>query len=373
MKAPDFPQNEVSRVASLHDLNILDTAAEERFDRLTRLARKMFSVPIAVVSLVDTNRQWFKSCMGLDATGTGRDVSFCGHAILQDEILVIPNALADERFHDNPLVTGEPNIRFYAGCPLRLGNGEKVGTLCIIDREAREFGEDDKALLRDLAQMAELELTAVQQATTDELTKISNRRGFQTLSKYALDVCRRQRHGAWLMMIDLDRFKAINDTYGHAEGDFVLVTYAAIMARVFRDSDVIGRLGGDEFAVLLTNTEAGQLKAILDRLAQAVAEHNATAGRGYDILYSAGTTPIDHGRLGSVTELLTEADSRMYIEKKRRHAEQDADLPSGQIGASKCRPGGAQRIPGIPLPNDYQGIPPALSMPGLKAAPYGLQ
>jgi len=322
-------------MACLHDLNILDTAAEERFDRLTRLARKMFHVPIAVVSLVDTNRQWFKSYKGIEATETGQDISFCGRAILQDEILVIPNALEDKRFHDNPLVTGEPNVRFYAGCSLKITNGAKIGTLCIIDRVPREFGEEDKALLRDLAQMAELELTAVQQATIDELTTISNRRGFQSLAKYALVVCRRQNQNAWLMMIDLDRFKAINDTFGHAEGDFALVTFAEIMRSIFRDSDVIGRLGGDEFAVLLTNTEAEQVDVILDRLAQAVAEHNATNSRGYDILYSAGTTPVQHGRLGSVTELLTEADSRMYVEKKRRHAVQDVDLTSRQIAGHK--------------------------------------
>lgn len=335
MNPPDFPQDETTRVAYLHGLNILDSAAEERFDRLTRLARKMFSVPIALVSLVDTNRQWFKSCMGLEATETGRDISFCGHAILQDEILVIPNALEDERFNDNPLVTSEPNIRFYAGCPLKLASGAKIGTLCIIDREPREFGDEDKALLRDLAQMVELELTAVQQATLDELTMISNRRGFQSLAKYALDVCRRQNQSAWLLMIDLDRFKSINDTFGHAEGDFALVTFVQIMTRVFRNSDVIGRLGGDEFAVLVTNTQAGQIDTILDRLAQAVAEHNVSHSRGYDILYSVGTTSVQHGRLGSVSELLTEADSRMYAEKKRRHPGQDVDITSRQIAGNQ--------------------------------------
>ena len=329
MKPAANPPNENVRVASLHDLNILDTAAEERFDRLTRLARKMFSVPIAVVSLVDTDRQWFKSCTGLEATETGRDVSFCGHAILEDEILLVPDALEDERFHDNPLVTGVPNIRFYAGCPLKVANGAKIGTLCIIDREPREFGDEDKALLRDLARMAELELTAVGQATIDELTSISNRRGFHTLSKYAINVCRRQNQDACLLMIDLDRFKAINDTFGHAEGDFALVSFAGIMAGVFRDADVLGRLGGDEFAVLLTNTGIGNVNAILERLAQAVAQHNATMNRGYDICYSVGVTPVQHGRLGSVTELLTEADAHMYSEKKRRQALQSAGPAAG--------------------------------------------
>ena len=123
MKTPELPADERTRLEILRSLKILDTLPEERFDRLTRLARKLFDVPIALVSLVDVNRQWFKSSAGLDATETPREISFCGHAILGDDILVVSDTQLDERFHDNPLVTGGPAIRFYAGCPLTGANG----------------------------------------------------------------------------------------------------------------------------------------------------------------------------------------------------------------------------------------------------------
>ncbi|MGB5339994.1 MAG: GAF domain-containing protein, partial [Gammaproteobacteria bacterium] len=157
MQTPEKPADEVSRIDTLRALNILDTSPEERFDRLTRLAKRLFGVPIALVSLVDEDRQWFKSCQGLTASETPRDISFCGHAILGDDIFLVSNAALDERFHYNPLVTNEPHIRFYAGCPLTVPNGSKLGTLCIIDREPREFSEDDMELLRDLTRMAEQE------------------------------------------------------------------------------------------------------------------------------------------------------------------------------------------------------------------------
>ncbi|HAV63057.1 MAG TPA: GGDEF domain-containing protein, partial [Verrucomicrobiales bacterium] len=127
MQAPAIPANEPERLAALRALGILDTPKEERFDRLCRLAARVFDVPIAIVSLVDSNRQWFKSCIGLEATQTGRDVSFCGHAILERETLVIPDARKDARFHDNPLVTGAPHIRFYAGRIVRGPGRHNLG------------------------------------------------------------------------------------------------------------------------------------------------------------------------------------------------------------------------------------------------------
>ncbi|WP_273205544.1 GAF domain-containing protein [Marinobacter subterrani] len=157
MKTPDFPPDEAHRLSALDELALLDTPPEERFDRLTRLAARTLDAPIALVSLVDSNRQWFKSRHGLDAPETARDVSFCGHAILREEPLIIENALNDERFHDNPLVTGTPNIRFYAGAPLHDRHGHRVGTLCVIDRKPRSFANEDKAMLRDLANLVERE------------------------------------------------------------------------------------------------------------------------------------------------------------------------------------------------------------------------
>ncbi len=159
MKTPEFPQDEEKRLSTLCNLDILDSPYEERFDRLTRIAQQYFKVPIALVSIVDANRQWFKSSQGLDATETPRDISFCGHAILDDGVFVISNALEDPRFADNPLVTGPPDIRFYAGAPLSAPDGTKVGTLCIIDREPRVLNDDDIKTLRDLADCVEEEIS----------------------------------------------------------------------------------------------------------------------------------------------------------------------------------------------------------------------
>ena len=129
MQIAPKPADEAARLDTLHSLSILDTPPEERFDRLTRLARRLFDVPIALVSLVDDDRQWFKSHAGLDVTQTSRDVSFCAHALLEGNTMVIQDALNDNRFHDNPLVTGTPGIRFYAGRPLTAPNGAPIGTL----------------------------------------------------------------------------------------------------------------------------------------------------------------------------------------------------------------------------------------------------
>ncbi|GGD73388.1 PAS domain S-box protein [Lacimicrobium alkaliphilum] len=155
MKTPPSPKNEAQRQQTLDETGLLNSGAEARFDRITRLASDLFSVPIALVSLIDRDRQWFKSRHGLDAIQTPRDISFCGHAILDSAPLIVENALADERFCDNPLVSAEPDIRFYAGAPLHAANGHRLGTLCVIDRKPRAFSEADEARLKDLAGMVE--------------------------------------------------------------------------------------------------------------------------------------------------------------------------------------------------------------------------
>lgn len=158
---------EAARLSALHRLNILDTPHEERFDRITRTATRLFDVPIALVSLVDENRQWFKSCVGLDMSETPRSMSFCAYAIRRDDIFVIADALQDIRFADNPLVTGHPHIRFYAGCPVSGADGSKLGTLCILDQKPRDLTADDAAALRDLAAWAQLELGVIQSLRED--------------------------------------------------------------------------------------------------------------------------------------------------------------------------------------------------------------
>lgn len=159
-----LPEDEGARLDALHALEVLDTPPEERFDRVTRIAAALFDVPMALVSLVDAERQWFKSHHGLDATETPREMAFCGHAILNDDPLVVPDAHRDARFADNPLVTGPPHVRFYAGVPLRVrdvaGTRAAVGTLCVLDHRPREIERDQLRLLCDLATLVEDELVA---------------------------------------------------------------------------------------------------------------------------------------------------------------------------------------------------------------------
>lgn len=316
MKKPDIPEDEEARLASLNSLGILDTLPEERFDRLTRMAKRLFGVPIALVSLVDEDRQWFKSSVGLDTSETPRDISFCGHAILGSETFIIADASKDERFADNPLVSDAPDIRFYAGCPLRSVDGSKLGTLCVIDQKPRSISDDDLEILQDLATMVERELAAVQLATLDELTKISNRRGFMMLGQHSLNLCVRQALPASLVFIDLNKFKQVNDEFGHAEGDSALIAFADQIKDVFRDSDLFARLGGDEFVVLLTNASKDLTVDIMARFEQSLEKYNMEASRGYDITFSYGVVEFSPDKHPTIEALLAEGDSLMYKHKR---------------------------------------------------------
>lgn len=163
MRPPAQPAEERHRLSTLHALGLLDTAPEDRYDAITDTAAALFDVPISLISLVDSSRQWFKSRHGLKVSETPRDVSFCGHAVLDSEILVVNDTQQDERFHDNPLVTEEPFVRFYAGRPLAASNGQRIGTLCVIDRRARTLSGEERKLLHQLGAWAEAEIRLVEE------------------------------------------------------------------------------------------------------------------------------------------------------------------------------------------------------------------
>lgn len=317
MKAPAIPEDEQARLETLRSIDVLDTSPEERFDQLTRMAKRLFGVPIALVSIVDENRQWFKSCVGLDVAETSRDISFCGHAILGNDVFIIPDTIEDPRFADNPLVLNDPGIRFYAGCPLTV-SGHKLGTLCIIDKKPRDFGEEDINALKDLASMVERELQAIQLASLDDLTKVSNRRGFLFLAKYSLKLCTRQKIPATLAFLDMDKFKAINDEFGHSEGDFALTKFASLMKASLRDSDLFARWGGDEFVALLTDTTRQQAQETLERCSQSLAQYTQEAKLGYAIAFSFGAVEFDPDKHTTIDALLADGDSLMYEVKQAR-------------------------------------------------------
>lgn len=161
IEAP-VPENDAERLEALKNLGILDTQPEERFDRITRLAVKIFQAPISTLTLVDKNREWFKSCQGLPLRESARAISFCGHALVEEDMLIIPDTLRDVRFSDNPMVIGSPYIRFYAGVPVKDMAGNRLGVFCVKDLKPRELSLEEQEILHNLAAWAALELQVTQ-------------------------------------------------------------------------------------------------------------------------------------------------------------------------------------------------------------------
>lgn len=315
---PEVPSDEAARLDSLRALGLLDTLPEDRFDRITRLAAKIFDVPIALVTFVDADRQWFKSKVGLDVDETPREQSFCGHAILEPNVLHIADAALDERFHDNPLVTGHPNIRFYAGCPIAAPDGALVGTVCVIDDQPRELDPSDLDALEDLAAIVEQELAMQRLAVDDDLTGLRNRRGFELFGSQFLASCRRHHSPALVLFADVDGLKTANDTQGHQVGDRLLQDVAATLRRSLRDADVVARMGGDEFAAVLSGTS--DATAVVARLQRAVDEQNRRTSELVPMSISVGCVQFDPESPEPLDVLVEQADAAMYRMKRATRA-----------------------------------------------------
>lgn len=321
MKAAHGLPDETFRLDTLRALNLLDTEPEERFDRVTRIARRLLDARYATIALVDRHRCWYKSRQGLRLTELPRDVSFCHHAIEQEDIMVVADALRDERFRDNPLVTGKTGVRFYAGCPLSAPNGARVGTLSLMGMRPRKLGHEEKVLLRDLANIAEQELSRGHVGSADELTGLYNRQGFLMLSRQALDFCERVEKPATLVFIDLDEFRHFNKLHGHVVGDRALMDFGNILLKVFRASDIIARLGNDEFVVLMTNCDRDHVDEALDRLYEELARYNRTRwGSGHPLKCVVEEVEYHMGKHEDIKSLLMEGERMMHVKRKKRRA-----------------------------------------------------
>lgn len=261
-----FPTDETARLKALHALKILDTGAEHVFDRLTRLACMALDVPIALVSLVDSERQWLKSKQGLSVCESDRSVSFCTHAIQQVEPFVVSDAARDAMFFDNPLVTGEPHTRAYVGIPLRTSEGHAIGTLCAMDTQPRYFSDEEIDVLQDLARMVIETIEQRHLATTDSLTGALTRRGFDREMEREFSRARRFRKDLYMVSFDLDHFKAINDRYGHAVGDIVLKSLVTLVKEETRAADLLARTGGEEFVLALPDTDQLGAQIVAERI-----------------------------------------------------------------------------------------------------------
>ena len=319
MDETQSPNGDSGRIPGVPALDMLSdgTAPDERFDRLTRLARHLFDTPMALLSLVGSDRRWVKSRWGLDPGKAPPELPFCSQALMGDDVLIIPDATRDARFRDHPLVVDLPEIRFYAGCPVRAPDGKPLGTLCVIDHEPREVEEEDAGVLRDLAWMLEQELKSASLATLDGLTGLTNRRGFDAIAGHTIAMCRRVKEPATLVYFDLDDFKQINDQLGHTAGDRVLRSFAEQLQATFRDSDVVARVGGDEFCVLLTSATSQDVQRPLSLL-----EGRLRTRDGEPLVrFSAGVANYDPARHQSVQDLVNEADMHMYRRKRRKKGE----------------------------------------------------
>jgi diguanylate cyclase (GGDEF)-like protein len=306
---------ESGRLEALDRYDVLDTPREEAFDRLTRLARRVLDVPIAAVSLIDGHRQWFKSCDGLSGGETKREHAFCDHAIRAAEPLIVPDALADLRFAENPYVTGDPNVRFYAGIPLRSSDGHNVGTLCVVDKKPRELDRAQLDILNDLARLAadELELRAI--ATRDVLTDSSSRRDFKERGAQAVALALRHHHALSVIALDIDHFKRVNDKHGHAAGDAVLIGVVAACKKLLRGSDLFGRMGGEEFAALLPHTDKTGAMAVAEKMRAGIAALRFEwGGEAFQVSASFGVAGLDR-TIQDLDTLLKRADQALYEAK----------------------------------------------------------
>lgn len=446
-----LPAQENERLAKLLGYEILDSLPEETYDRITRLAAKLLDVPIALISFVDDDRQWFKAEVGLNTNETSREVSFCAHAICQNDVFVVEDATKDARFSENPLVTGKPNIRFYAGAPLRTSEGFNIGTLCAIDSKLRTISEEEKQLLADLAAIVmdaldtrmiidraetaenrfidameclpngfvlydkddrlvicnqryreiyaesahlivrgatfediirkgvengqypdalgneenwiaerlemhqnpgepieqqlpgdnwlriqerrtsegglvgfRLDITQLKRqerelsriAWSDSLTGAMNRHRFTELASNEID--RAKRHGSEvsLLLLDVDHFKQVNDSNGHAAGDEVLKGLVERWNHGLRSHDLIGRIGGEEFCILLPEVGAEEAAHVAERLRTVIAELPfAFEGQLLRVTVSIGVATLAAG--DDLLGLMRRADNALYEAKQR--------------------------------------------------------
>ena len=346
MISAPLPKDETERLAALERLEILDTMSEQSYEDLLRIVAGICGTKMGAVSLIDADRQWFKAQRGLPVQETPRDIAFCAHAILKpDEIFVVPDARQDERFHDNPLVTGSPNIRFYAGAPLVGSAGHPVGTLCVIDDEPHEMTpHQHEALLclsRQVVRLLELrhannelrrhlserewyerelqrrqeELLGenaqlVEMSQTDALTGLPNRRVFGNAMEQALMRAATGSLPLSMAIADIDHFKTINDVLGHPAGDRVLVAVAQALRAACQGGSTIARFGGEEFALVMPDLaidEALRSCEAMRRVVHGIAE-------AMPVTISVGVSTLRAG--DTVSDLYARADAALYEAKR---------------------------------------------------------
>jgi len=329
----ELPANETQRLAALAAYDVLDSLPEAAYDDITHLASEICEAPIAAVSLIDEGRQWFKSEIGLGVDETPRDQAFCAHAILGTELMVVPDARGDARFVDNPLVIGDPKIRFYAGAPLTAPGGEVLGTLCVIDHVERKLTAAQERSLVALASqvMAQLELRRLiaeqrqnrrrlqkandrlqEASVTDDVSGFHNTRFLHQYLDQHLDASEQLS----LAFFDMDGFKGVVDTHGHLLGARMLREVAETVARCLGVDDRLVRYGGDEYVVILPGQGSTAALEKAERMKAAIGSELFLTDEGLEVRGSASfgvaTYPDD---ASDTKSLLQAADQGLWRSK----------------------------------------------------------
>ncbi len=321
------------KIANIHSLDLFYTPLEERFERLTRLARRALQAPVAAISLLNEDKQWFKSAAGWGISELPRDQAICKLTVEAGQILLIGDTLEDPRVAKLPVVATAPRFRAYAGHPLLDEHGACVGTFCVFDLKPREFLAGDRQTLTDLAALAQRELLSDQltnahaaltsklgvarrEALMDPLTHLWNRRGASVLLKGAFASADQRGTPLALALLDLDNFKRVNDNHGHQTGDEVLRRVASRLLSAVRGDDAICRLGGDEFLVLMADTDAKVANRVAERIRHAITDTPVPTRDGaMAVSVSVGCTIRQPRDTAAVEALLERADQALMQSK----------------------------------------------------------
>ncbi len=346
MTDADVPDTESARLAALTSYGILDTLPEKSYDDLVAIAAGICDAPMGSVALIDADRKWFKSQRGFTLSHMARHVAFGAHAIQRPhDIMVVPDALADSRFVNNPLVAGEHKVRFYAGAPLVSSGGAAVGTICVMDRTPRDLAPFQREALGGLSRqvvnllelgVAHRELTShlserewyerklvgyqqeliaenahlTEMSRTDALTGLFNRRAFSSIIKTAIDKAVLDCKPLAMAIVDIDRFKDINDRYGHPAGDKTLIAIAHALKAHCGDQNTVARIGGEEFAIVMPGTDVAHATVQCERLRATI----QALPHDFQLTVSIGLTALRIG--GSVSTLYARADEALYMAKR---------------------------------------------------------
>ncbi|WP_139794422.1 sensor domain-containing diguanylate cyclase [Vreelandella lionensis] len=347
--------HEASRLAALMDYHILDTPQEPAFDDIVEVASIICQAPVAVINFIDKDRQWFKSVKGLSVRETPLDISICSHAILQPGLFVVPDTTQDERFASNPLVTGDPFLRFYAGALLKSPDGYPLGTLCVLDYHPRDIDQQQRFALQALANqvMAHMELMRSHReqkrliaelesarhemanlAATDVLTGLLNRRAFERRLRSTLASIKRGASPAALVMLDIDNFNQINDMYGHPVGDSAIKCFAERCRSIVRQADVLARWGGEEFMLLMPHTTVDEAYQAASRLRQLLASQAMIADTTEPLYVTASMGICSLDEASNLQYRLRDVDQLLYQAKERGRDCIALEGPSPDLGSS---------------------------------------